>query len=120
MFELASPVPLISAIGAAPDMGNGIYESAVDQTETVGGEGGRDAHAVRAIAVKKQRRLAVDRGVAPTQDRYRDIDAAVTDRVEAVSDVVVGFVTARDFLFLAQHPVARRHIEIERPLWRRQ
>ena len=101
LLALALAVPAIALVLAAADMGDGIDEAAVDEAQRIGGEAGRDRHAVGAIAVEQQRRGAVELGVLAIEQRDRDGLTVLRGRHDPARHVSAGIVAARNFLRLA-------------------
>ena len=83
-------------------MGDGVDEAAIDEREPVGVEGGGDRNAVRAIAVEKAGRGAVEGMILAVKERDRNRLAVGGRREQPSRDVIGGVVAARDFLALAQ------------------
>src|SRR5262249_19875394 len=61
LVALAVLVPAITLVLAAAHMGDGVDEAAIDEAQRIGGETGRNRHAVGAVAIEQQRRRAVER-----------------------------------------------------------
>ena len=112
-LALAVAVPAIALVLAAADMGDGIDEAAIHQAESVGGEGGRDGHAVGAIAIEQKRRRAVELRVLAVEQRDRDRLAVLGGRHNAARDIGGWIVTARNFLSLTKDPLTRAHVVVD-------
>ena len=112
LLALAVEIPAPALVGAAADMRDGVDKAAIDQRQPVGGERGRHRHAVGAVAVEQQRRLAVAHQVLAMQDRDRHLRAVMRGRHDARGDVVGRVVAGRNLLALAQYARARRHVVV--------
>src|SRR3979490_961138 len=58
LLALAVEIPAPALVGAASDMRDRVNKTAVDQRQPVGGERGRHRHAVGAVAIAQQGRVA--------------------------------------------------------------
>src|SRR5689334_9286602 len=101
LLALAVEIPAPALVGAAADMRDRIDEAPIDQRQAVGVESGRHRHAVGAIAIEQERRLAIAREIAAVQDRDRNLGAIVRLRHDARGDVIGRMVAGWNLLALA-------------------
>ncbi|GJE60396.1 hypothetical protein MPOCJGCO_2508 [Methylobacterium trifolii] len=112
LLTLAVEVPAPALLGAAPDVGDGVDEAAVDQGEQVGAEGRRHQRAVGAVAVEQQGRRAVEGLVAPVQQGDRHLRPVGRGGEQPAGDVGGRVVPARHGLALAQGAAAAAAIVV--------
>ena len=113
LLALAVLVPAIALVLAAAHMGDGVDEAAIDQAQRIGGEAGRNGHAVGAVAIEQEGRRAVELRLLAIEQRHRDRLAVLRRRHDAARDVERWIVAARNFLSLAKLSLPRVHIVVE-------
>ena len=111
--QAAGVVPRLALLAAAPDMGNGVDESAIHQRQPLDAELRIFRVAVGAVAVEPGWRRPVERGVPAVEDRDGNLLAVRCGRENTAGDVERGIVAARHVVDLAQRALARLHVVVE-------
>jgi len=94
LFHAAGVVPSLAEFTPATNMGIGIDDAAVEETQTVGAEIDRDGDAVAAVAIKEERSGAVTRSVFVKDNGDGDASAVRRGGVEALGNVLRGIVAS--------------------------
>ena len=94
--ELAGFVPVVAKLVAAPNVGDGEREAAIQERNPRGGERRHGGAAVRAVAIQIERRFAVLPQALAVDDGDGNRDAIPGRRVQPFGDVVRRIVAARN------------------------
>ena len=106
-------VPRLAHLAAAPDVGHGEDDAAVEEAHPVRGEGDGQGEAVRPVAVEEERGGAVLRQPLPVDDRERHLHAVRGGGEDALRLVLRPVVAPEHRLLLEERRRPRVHVVVE-------
>src|SRR5215813_9481878 len=96
-------MPGLAKLAAAANVRDGKDYAAIEQAEAIRTKRDWHGNAVAAVAVKQQRRGAVERSGAASYEGNGNLRAVRSDCVESLADIQRRIVTAQDRLLFAQN-----------------